>query len=236
MNNEFKFEVKEGIQELVIRQGEAEKIHEKENVKIAGAIDAVSRFIEKRNHNFKNDESFTMVKRDEKTIECRINEQLANGYYMIKGEIKLSKDYLSLGLNNPEVSYSPVQLSQKLKMMRSFFPNKSEYNMIVSTLRNLKASISKKVEDLNDQRGNTTKLFEQTVESNMPEQFELELALIKGEPNFKFFVSIILEADGSDINCFLESIDANDIIDVISSRRIDEEIEKIKDYTTIIEA
>ena len=238
MNNSeknVKIAIEEGVKTVVIREGEAPKISQLENVIIAGCIDSASRFFESRNADFQKNKSFTIVNRYNKTINSVLNEDLEFGQYQIKGKIEISKDYNDLGINLECVHYTPVKLSQKLKMMRSFFPNASEYNTVVSTLRNLKASINKKVEDLNDQRGNTSRLFEQTVESNMPEQFELNLCLIKGQPNKRFFVSINLEAEGTEIKCFLESIDAKEIIDNLSNELIDIEVEKIKEFTTIIE-
>lgn len=220
---------------LTIREGEAAPIHQLESVSIVGAIDSPSRFIEKRSHLFNKDKSHCMIDRDNKKIMLIINEQKEGGYnYTIQGNLVLSKEFLELGINT-EKQYTPTALANILKLKRSIFPNVAEHGIIVHTLRNIKATIQKKVEDLNDQRGNTTNLFVQTVESNMPSEFEVELPLIAGEGKYKFMLSVILEVHNGDIVCKLESIDAQELIDGIVERRIDEEIEKIKDFTTVIE-
>jgi hypothetical protein len=233
--NVVKTMLENGVVELTIRNGEALKELRDENVTISGAIDAPSRFIDKRNTEFNKLKSHTFVNRDEKSITTIINENLAYSRVVVVGKIKISKEFEDLGINSGK-QYSPAQLSQKLKFMRSCFPNKIEHAQIVNTLRNIKATINKKMEDLKDERGNASKMFEQTVESNMPDSFEIEIPLIKGEEKIKFNLNVILEATGgSDISATLESIDAQEMIDEITERRIDEEVLKIQDFTTIIE-
>ena len=220
---------------LTIREGAASIIHQPESVRITGAIDSPSRFIEKRNALYDKNKSHCLIDRDNKKIELVINEQKEDGFnYEITGQLVMSKEFVELGINS-EKKYSPTQLANILKLKRSIFPKIAEHGIIVHTLRNIKATIQKKIEDLNDQRGNTTNVFVQTVESNMPSEFEIELPLIKGEGRFKFPLSVILEVENGDIVCKLESIEAQELIDQIVEKRIDEEIEKIKEFTTVIE-
>ena len=49
-------------------------------------------------------------------------------------------------------------------------------------------------------------------------------------------MNVILELDGGSlIKCYLESIDAAELIEEQFKLRVEEEIEKIKDFVTIIE-
>lgn len=229
----IKMAVEHGI-ELTIREGDALSVHHPENTKITGAIDAPSRWVESRKGLFDPKKSFTKINRDEKTITMHVDEQAANGWYNIQGRLLLSKEFAELGINT-EKQYSPNQLANVLKLRRSIFEKPTDHAFIISTLRNIKAKINKQMEESDDTRGNIGKHFEQTVESNMPEAFTITLPLIKGEPKVTFQVNVLLHANGGDIVCTLESLDAAEFIDDICERRIDEEIEKIKDFTTVIE-
>jgi len=233
-NNLVEKMVEQGVKEVTIRRGEALQLFPKKSVRINGAIDAPSRFIEARNTEFDTLKSHTLIDRDNKVITLIINEDSHEGDVVVEGKIEIAKDFKDLGINQGK-SYSPAQLSQRLKMLRAFFPSKVEHATIVNTLRNLKAKVKSDLDKLDDQRGNVTQNFTQAVESNMPESFSMEMPLIKGGINYSFPISILLEVNNTEITCFLESVDAQEILDNVSSAKIDEEIEKIKNYTCVIE-
>ncbi len=70
----------------------------------------------------------------------------------------------------------------------------------------------------------------------MPDSIKLKLPLLEGEEPIEIEVNVILEANGgSGILCSLESIDAAELIETQFAKRVDQEIEKIKDFVTIIE-
>ena len=233
-NNLVEKMIEAGVKEVVIRKGEALQLFPKKLVKINGAIDAPSRFVEARSSEFNTLKSHTLIDRDNKKITLIVNEDSNTDNIIVEGVIEVAKDFVNLGINQSK-GYSPAELSQKLKMLRSFFPSKGEHAIIVSTLRNLKAKVKADLDKMDDQRGNVTQNFTQAVESNMPEQFTMEMPLIKGGINYSFPVMILLEVSNNEITCFLESVDAQEIMDNVSSVKIDEEIEKIKNFTCIIE-
>lgn len=233
-NNLVEKMVEQEVKEVTIRRGEALQLFPKKQLRISGAIDAPSRFVEARNTEFNLLKSHTLIDRDNKKITLIVNEDSHEENIIVEGVIEVAKDFINLGINQNK-GYSPAELSQKLKMLRSFFSSKGEHATIVHTLRNLKAKVKADLDKLDDQRGNVTQNFTQAVESNMPEQFSMEMPLIKGGVNYSFPVMILLEVSNNEITCFLESVDAQEIMDNVSSVKIDEEIEKIKNYTCIIE-
>lgn len=224
-----------GITEVVIREGKALEVSNPITVKIKGAIDSPSRFIEKRKDLFDKNHSHTLVDRQNKSIFLVIDETDPYLRKEVFGQIEISKDFESLGINQGK-QYRPQELSKKLKMLKSYFPDVVEYSKVVQALKNLNAKVSKDMQDLNDERGNTTKSMIQVVESNCPENFTMKLPLFKGNyANVDIEIEILLEVVSSEIYCYLESVDAQMTMDQISSEMIDEEIKKIEDFTTIIE-
>ena len=63
----------------------------------------------------------------------------------------------------------------------------------------------------------------------------LKLPLLEGEDPVEFEVNVILEANGSNqIVCYLESIDASEMIEELFAQRVEEEVDKIKEFVTVI--
>lgn len=77
-------------------------------------------------------------------------------------------------------------------------------------------------------------MFKQTVQSNVPEVFTLNIPLIEGEEPVNIEVAVILEASGSDVLCYLESVEGAEKIDEITIDLINKEVEKIQEATTVI--
>jgi hypothetical protein len=240
MNNQENQEIvkemlEKGISEVVIRTGSALELKNPDPIFIKGAIDAPSRFVAKRNHTFEKDKSHALVNRQEKSILLVVNETDVLNRVKISGAIEISRDFEKLGINSGK-QYKPQELSKTLKMLKSYFPNIVEYSKVVQALKNLNAKVSKDMQDLNDDRGNTTKSMIQVVESNCPENFTMKLPLFKGNyENVEIEVEILLEVVSSEIYCYLESVNAQMTMDQISTELIDVEIKKIEEFTTIIE-
>lgn len=227
--------IEKGINTLVVLEGNAPEQHNPKPLSINGNIDAPSRFIEGRKDDFKDAARHCLVSKTEGKIELVLNEQSVVDKYTIVGKIEVSKKFLNLGINSDKTAYSPEELANKLKLLRAMFVSNIEHSNICSTLRNLKAKVNSDIENLNDRKGNVTANFKQTVESNMPDAIKLKLPLLEGEEPIEIEVSILLEANGSDIKCYLESIDAAELIEEQFEKRVNEEVEKIKDWVTVIE-
>lgn len=228
--------IQEGVKEITILQGDAPEQHNNKPVTILGTISAPSAFIEGRREDFKDSRRHCLVSKTDGIISLVLNEQSVVDKYIIQGKIEVAKKFTALGINNDKVGYEPEELANKLKLLRSMFVSNMEHSNICSTLRNLKAKINSQIESLNDRKGNVTENFKQTVHSNMPDSIKLKLPLLEGEEPIEIEVNVILEANGgSGILCYLESIDAAELIETQFAKRVDKEIEKIKDFVTIIE-
>jgi hypothetical protein len=238
MNNEKVTQtmLENDLKTVTILTGQAVDQHNPKPVDISGNIDAPSRFIEGRKTDFDKSQRHCLVSKTDGIIKLILNEQSVVNKYTIQGKIEIAKKFQSLGINNDKQGYSPEELANKLKLLRSLFVSNLEHINICGTLRNLKAKINRDIEDSNDKKGNVTKNFQQTVESNMPDSIKLKIPLLEGEEPVEIEVNVILEAEGgSNIKCYLESIDAAELIESQFTERVNQEIEKIKSFVTIIE-
>lgn len=125
-------------------------------------------------------------------------------------------------------------MANKLKLKRSLFKNKLDHAGLIKQLRNVKAKVNAEVEQQKENNGNKSEVFRQTVDSNVPEAFTMILPLIEGKDPKTVEVNVVLEVENGDIICCLESMDAAEYIDEIREKAVLEEVELIKDKTTII--
>lgn len=206
--------VKNGIAEIVIREGEAPENFYPKSVSISGTIESPRRFIVKRSGEFEPKKSHALVSVFDGTINLHIDETNGESGYNINGKIQKSKRYIDLGINN-ETGISNRALSQKLRMLRSIFADKDKHASIVTTLRNVKSKIDKEIEQSDDLRGNINEVFAQKVESNIPKSFHIEIPLIEGGEKVNIEVFILLAVGESrQILCTLESVDAAENIEL----------------------
>ncbi len=228
--------VKEGVKELIIREGVALTLEHPKNVNISGTITAPLRFITERKEDFIKNESHVLVDRSNRSIILVLKEQQVNGNYSVKGQIKIGKKFSDLGINDSSVQYSPIELSKKLKMLRSLFESPTEHATVVNSLRNISAKLKQDLDAKDDSRGNVSASFEQTLESNIPSDFTIEIPLIEGEPKVKVKVGIFITGNSySSLSCYLESVDAADLIEKAIDDIIDREIKPLSEYAVIIE-
>lgn len=214
--------------------GEAPKQYNPNPVNISGTISAPSRFLEYRKDEFYNKKAYCMASKTEGTLVLTVNEQSTCDKYVISGSINDGKLFTKIGINNADINYEPLKLARKFRMLKSIFTSNAEYFEITSKLRNLIATVNKKVEESEDDRANTKKLFEQTVESNIPESFKLKLPLLEGENPVEIDVQVILEVHNGKIVCFLESVEAKEIMDNEKERLVNEEVTKIEQKVLVV--
>lgn len=221
--------------EIIFRTGEAKKVYNKVPLEIQGNIDAPSRFFNQRPDLYDKTRSFCLVSKTNGTITLVVNEDDPETKKTVSGKIEVAKLFQKLGINKTDKSYNPTELANTFKLLRSIFESKAAHLEIVRTLQNLKAKVKQDLDNNDDKRGNVSNSFTQTVEANIPESFNLILPLIEGEEAKKIEVYVSLEASsGHDINCYLESMDAAEIVDQEREKRVDEEVKKLEGLTTII--
>lgn len=224
------------LNNVVVLVGDAPEQHNNQPVDISGNIDAPNRFLEGKISEFEGSKSHCLASKTEGKITLILNEQSVCDKYVITGKIEVAKKFSSLGINKNDVSYTPEQLANKFKLLRSLFESNLEHAKICATLRNIKAKVNADIEKADDRKGNVERNFRQAVESNMPDSIKLNLPLLEGEPPVVIELNVVLEVvNGSDIKCYLESIDAADLMEELFNKRVSEEIEKLSKLVTVIE-
>ena len=181
MDKEINVSVENGIKELVIRNGEAEPIHMGRDVNVTNVtIFALMEFLSKDDINLDIIlDSVLIFSYD--NLAMRIVYGLTCLHpYKLNGSILLNPDLVAFEINKGK-KYSTFQLADFIKMNRHLFESKSVAMELVSTLKNIKASVNRAIEANKDDRGNKRALIDQVVQSNIPESFNIELPIFKGQ-------------------------------------------------------
>lgn len=223
------------ISELIIREGRALEIENPKDVKIEGSITAPATFIKERHADFEKNKNHVLIDKEKGTISLTLNEDFPFNGYSISGSIRIGNKFKSLGINT-DISYTPEELSKKLKLLRSIFDSKAEHASIVNSLRCIKAKLKQDIDAKDDSRGNSSVNFTQVLDSNIPEKFSLTLPLIEGEEPKKFDVNVFIEGNSyNELKCYLESIDAADMIEESFKEILEREVKILKEYAVVME-
>lgn len=207
----LKIEKVEGNCELTIREGMAIKPLElcpPIKTHLSGVIDTPAVFVENRYKEINQKEAHVIVNRDNNTIILVINEK--DGYTCgnVQGTLKKCFDFEKFNINTGH-NWTPFDLADFIKMNRSFFiPEVAK--KLVETLRNFTAKVDTQIEKFKDDKANYRNIRNQAVNTNAPDEFQIQCSIFIGQPKQIINVEIVINPDT--LNCVLISPEANDII------------------------
>lgn len=215
--------IEEGVKTLEILSGNALVKKEPVKVEIKGLIDSVFRYLEKRKGEIDAKKCFVKIDRDTMLIHLVINEK--DAYQdTITGKLIINPDFEKFEINSGHTR-TTFELSDFIKMNRSFFEKKQTAMKLVSELRSFKAKVEKDLEMSDDNRGNKKVKIYQAVESNIPESFKLSMPIFKGHS--KQTIEVEISIDASDFSCSLVSPDAKDFIIEMRDELLEKQIDLI---------
>ena len=224
MKPELKFEFSGEPGDITIREGKALELKEPRVVNIIGVLNSPLLWLEKRVDYVQQEDAHILVNREKMTIELKINE---DSYYSdtITGGLEIHPIFKKFGINTGQY-ITHFDMADLFKMNRTFFENTDVAMKLVTELRNFRATVEKKIEQLDDKRGNRTDLMAQTVASNLPAAFNLNIPIFKGMD--RYILEVEVEIRASDLCCTLVSPQANDNVELIRDSAIDEVLDKIR--------
>lgn len=220
--------------ELVIREGKANDVFVPKPLKLTGNIDTVFRYLEKQKSSLPRIDSPSTDTVYNANIEIDRENMIIKLYVDPKGQspdsiwakLEYHEDFVKFGINSGE-QLPPSDLAERIKMWRSCFKEREVAMKLVKELKSFKAKVDKQLEVTKDDRANYTLHKSQAVESNLPENFIINVPIFKGQPKESFEVEININADS--FACSLISPEANDYISEHKDRIIDEQIKAIQE-------
>lgn len=234
---EIKLNVTTDNNEVIIRTGDAEPvIPRRKSVEIKGNLNTPLNYLKHPPKWFKDGEDNTIadspfqfsnlkVDRDKMSITLVVDEG-SEWESVYKGSLEFGDIYKRFGINSNK-SFTTHELAELIKMHRSYFETKDIAMKLVSELRNFKAKVDKQIEDADDMRGNKRVLYQQAVDSNIPNDFKLNIPVFKGYESQHLELEISIDA--SDFSCRLISPEASDYVNELKNGLIDEQVAQIKE-------
>jgi len=227
---EVKITVESGVKELIVRNGEAEKIHYLNKVVLSNlTVSGVREYLQKPliwNADNKQIEDISFIVFDYRNREILLNFDFRSATAdRIHGYLELDPDLEDFGINSGK-SYTALEMGQFIRFRRHFFENKDVALNLEKELRDFRANVDKKVQMADDKRGNITASIAQTVISNLPLEFYVNLPVFIGQP--KRLIKLEIDINPMDLTCVLVSPELKEMIDLESKAIIDEEIGAIR--------
>jgi len=203
--------VPNGTSELIVRQGLAETITEREKYTFSGLIDAPGIFYTKRvaakpTSYFDPSVSVVMVDLDARTIVL-VTDTTHPKSDVITGTMFAESMLEQFRFNDASRGWRPADLAACLRRNRQHFAEPEKCAQLVAELTHMKIKSNGEIEVNDDNRGNVKRLFDQKITTTIPVSFALNMPILSGGPKRRFTVDIHLDVQGGSVTCYLESID-----------------------------
>ncbi|MDD7272831.1 MAG: hypothetical protein PUG96_02540 [Prevotellaceae bacterium] len=219
--------------ELIIREGAAVKQLDPQaplRTEITGVIGTPLEYLKKRvgTGQFEQERAHILINRENVELSLIINE---HDYYTqgsVSGKLSFHPKFVEFGINTGKV-WMPAELGMFFKMNRAFFSDRKENMELVTTLMNFTATVNHTVERSVKENGGRTDNFAQVVNSNLPASFTLNIPIFKGMQTEVLEVETFAQINGREVSFVLLSPGANQTLEDIRNKVIDEQIEAIKE-------
>lgn len=231
MDKNLKIEVAEGVQEVIIREGDAPIIHEPERLQLTGSIAAPGDFMDKRKSEIDTLKTHVRVDIENTNIILVVNETsyIATS---ITGRMQPFPDLENFKINGRKV-YSPRELYEVIKFMGSYFKDRETYTNLCKKLTQFTSRIESDFKDANDYKGNVAYQKLTKIQTDLDLKFHLSIPIFKNcEPSI-FEVEICLDSKDMGVICWLESVELHELKKSIAADAMNKQIERLSEYVTI---
>ena len=224
------FNIAPGMNEVIIREGAAPKVLDPKapvKMNVNGTINAPFEYLSKRIDCINQKDCHIIVNREKITIELVVNEADEYTRGTIAGTLQYHPKFEEFGINTGKV-WSPFDFAMFCKMNRAFFADKNANMILVSACKNFIAKVNNQIERAIQENGNSTDNFAQVVNSNLPESFTLSIPIFKGGKKEDLVVETFAKIDGRNVAFVLLSPGAEETLEDLRDKAIDEQLNAIK--------
>lgn len=239
-----------GKYEIVIREGEAEKLPQIHFAPVSKTVKGTISSVRNYLVPFKEIES---NKIEVQSLYASILKSPVITFSLEKGIINLNTDFNQLSGSDTTVtgtlethkeitrlklgeSMGFASLIKYIKSIRNNFTSKNEYQVFLTAVSNYSSTVTTEYTNNNDSKGNVLKSLEQKVKNTFPEGLRLRGKLFQGyEYDALFDVEVEIEVNQSGPTYTFVSSELDDILEQHKEKIIYMELGLIKeDWTNII--
>lgn len=233
MKDKIEVKVDGNVKELIIREGEAEKIQLPKVVNITGTIAAPAEYLTKRKSELKPKQCHVLFSYIGMYIKFIVNEE--NHYSAtITGQTQLNPDLKKFGINDNKL-FTVKELKQFLKFNRVFFAEADANLKMITNLERFSASVQTQIDNHSNDRGDKKQSLEVKIDSNLDLNFVLSMPIFIGEAPEKFQVEVCCDFKDGQTSIWLESPGLQALIVNGRQTLIDKNVEPFKSEFVVIE-
>jgi hypothetical protein len=197
---------KDGVSEMIIREGTALEIKPPQPVEFKGTFDGVIEWWKNRSVGAKRSfvsNSRLEYSKNDMTIKLYVDE---NNHYQDKltGIIKMNKDLEEFGINKDK-QWTIEAFSKYIRLKKYLFADKDSHAVLLSRLNSFKANVEAELINEKDNRGNAKVSAQRSIKTDLPEKFSLLLAPYVGYEKIQFDVELCVDGSSSGVVIWLLS-------------------------------
>jgi len=215
----------EGKEVLVIREGEAPKLHESSGwEQQCHSFRSIVDFFQKRSSTITAMNSVLHVDYETAKMSLIVNDGVPSLKTVLTAKLKESKDYVDLGINGTK-TFSEKELENALRTRPHLFRDVESYNKVLESLRNFTSDVRKvftKEDNRSGSSGASVKVDIKT--DNLQKDVELKLSAWNGMPARIHSVKIYVTEDAGYARFYLECVDL----------RLEQEAQKIGEIDSAV--
>lgn len=224
--------------EIIIREGEAPPVDVPKKISITGDINTVGEYFKKRKET--SDASLQAINKDRvviytdkknRVITAHLDPESEKGVE-IKGVLEFSDEIKPFFINQPK-TFKKDEIVKLLRFNRLAFDSQEQYNAILLAYQSFTAKTATDMKQEADTRGNKANNFSKQVETNVPENFILNIPIFKGQTSERFRVEIAFDATDASVQFWFESTELNELIQVKTDVIFNEQLKGLQDYVIV---
>jgi hypothetical protein len=224
--------------ELTIFEGKALDPKAPEKIKISGNISAVKEFLTKRTAANgivlqKVDKNYAImtVSEDEMYIRLELDPENIYGTEVF-GRLEFSKEVAQFSINQAK-TFSREELIKLLRFSKILFTDADKHDALLKAYQTFNFTAHIQAAEASDTRGNKTKGFEKTLQTNLPTEFILGLPIFKGQGKEIFRVEICMDSTDASIRFWFESVELHDLIEQRKIEIFMDQLSAFQDFVII---
>lgn len=222
--------------ELIVRTGEALEQVAPVKIQLAGDINTVSSFLNKRENGFdlqRVDKSKAVVIVDKEKMKIVLELDPQNFYgTVVTGSLELSQE-LKIWQINQSKTFTREDLVKLIKFNRLSFDNMEQHDKVLKSYMAFEASTASELKASNDTRGNKAASISKNVSTNIPTEFILLIPIFKGKDPMRFRVEICLDVTDGGARFWFESTELHELINTNRDIIFNEELKIAEGFVII---
>lgn len=233
-NKKIDIHVAQGVQELIIREGDAPEVIRPSKVKIAGNIHAVTDFIKTRHETLDKLKCVIVFDEAKGILTLSSDPTFPESDFEVIAKIEDFDDLKAFGINK-EKYYSLKDIEKLIRMNRFWFADKDEHMKLCGQLKAFTAKVQSELQSEADRRGNQNKAFSKQVTSDLAADFVLNIPIYKGCAHNLFRVEICYDVTDSQVRFWFESVELFELQKTALNDGFEKQLQNIKElgYTVI---